>query len=121
MNLLIHVDFYAPIPAVIPGSLIAAGIVGTLIVLFTSTNERPPIYQPVLVIIAFGMSIVWIFLSAEQMVELLEAIGAAIGINPSYVKCTCNIFSALAITLLAWGNSIGDLFSDIAIARQVWL
>ena len=54
------------------------------------------------------MSIVWIYLVANQLLEVLESLGAAWSIKKS----------VLAITVLSWGNSLGDMISDITVARQ---
>lgn len=45
---------------------------------------------------------------ANQLLSLLEALGNAWGIDKS----------VLALTVLSWGNSIGDMISDIVIAKQ---
>ena len=58
--------------------------------------------------ISFLMSIVWIFLIANELVSLLDSLGLAFHISPSL----------LGMTVLAWGNSVGDMVSDIVVARQ---
>ncbi|KAK3005623.1 hypothetical protein RJ639_015644 [Escallonia herrerae] len=56
----------------------------------------------------FVMSITWIYIVAEELVSLLSSLGIIVGISPSI----------LAVTLLAWGNSTGDLVGNVALATN---
>ncbi|KAL0491223.1 sodium/calcium exchanger [Acrasis kona] len=80
----------------------------SLIILLTTRTDRPPIYQPILVLIAFGMSIIWIYLLCTQILNSLAALGAAWNI-PNNI---------LGITVLSWGNSIPDLLADTLVAMR---
>jgi solute carrier family 24 (sodium/potassium/calcium exchanger), member 6 len=57
---------------------------------------------------AFLLSIMWIYIVANELVSLLETFGLIFHIEPSI----------LGLTVLAWGNSIGDLIADIVVAKQ---
>lgn len=61
-----------------------------------------------LVLIGFASSVLWISAVAEELVSLLNAIGLMLHISPVI----------LGLTILAWGNSLGDMVSDISLARQ---
>ena len=97
------------------GSLIfAALLVGVSamlsIFLFTHYNRPPtnPVFITFWIMCAFVMCIVWIYMLAEELVACLVDIGTIYNIAPAY----------LGLTVLAWGNSMGDFFSNTAVAKQ---
>jgi len=92
--------------------LVELGGVGVSIFIFLTTHEsRPPtsfLYSMAFISLAFIMCAAWIYSIASELVSVIEALGDMWGI-PS---------SLLGLTLLAWGNSVGDLITNIAVARS---
>lgn len=88
-----------------------------LIVLFASSsmaivhliveNEPPKTEQLPVVIVAFVMSVFWISTVAGELLNCLAALGSLLELPPAL----------LGLTVLAWGNSVGDLVADVALAK----
>ncbi|XP_052137956.1 cation/calcium exchanger 1-like [Oryza glaberrima] len=56
----------------------------------------------------FLMSVLWSYVLARELVALLVSIGVAAGVEAG----------VLGATVLAWGNSLGDLVADVALATR---
>ncbi|KAL2087146.1 hypothetical protein ACEWY4_018205 [Coilia grayii] len=84
------------------------GALLAVIVFCTTTNEQPPQYHFLFSLLGFVVSALWINTAASQVVSVLHMLGIVFSLSNT----------VLGLTLLAWGNSIGDFFSDITIARQ---
>eukprot|EP01138_Halocafeteria_seosinensis_P001918 gb/GECG01001964.1/.p1 GENE.gb/GECG01001964.1/~~gb/GECG01001964.1/.p1 ORF type:complete len:905 (+),score=69.08 gb/GECG01001964.1/:1-2715(+) len=61
-----------------------------------------------LTLFSFLSSVCWVINVANEIVGLLGATGLLLGISPSL----------LAMSVLAWGNSLGDLVADVTVAKE---
>lgn len=86
-------------------------IIGTplaVIIFFTTKNNQPPKYYFLFSFLGFIASALWISAAATEIVNLLRTFGVVFRLSNT----------VLGLTLLAWGNSIGDFVSDLTLARQ---
>lgn len=74
---------------------------------YTVEKEPPKTEQIPIIIVAFIMSVFWISTIAGELLNCLAAIGVLLQL-PS---------ALLGLTVLAWGNSVGDLVADVAVAK----
>lgn len=98
------------IGGVFPAILIVfvTGLVFSFFIIMSTKRKKTPMFHAIFVIGAFLLSIFWLYIVARELLQLLSAFGFILDIPESI----------LAITILAWGNSIGDLVSDIVVARE---
>lgn len=78
------------------------------VLFYTSRTDRPPRYHLLYALLAFVGSILVIYIVAQEVVCLLVTLGLVLKLSKSM----------LGLSVLAWGNSIGDLFSNITLAKR---
>ena len=59
-------------------------------------------------VIAFVMSILWISFTCDIVVDLLSVLGVMLGLPKTL----------LGLTLLAWGNCLGDMNANVAMTKK---
>ncbi|KAJ0250679.1 Cation/calcium exchanger 5 [Hirschfeldia incana] len=74
---------------------------------FTVEKQPPKTEQMPVIIVAFVMSVFWISTIAGELLNCLAALGTLLELPPAL----------LGLTVLAWGNSVGDLVADVAVAK----
>ncbi|KAH7302003.1 hypothetical protein KP509_23G052200 [Ceratopteris richardii] len=74
---------------------------------YVFTKKPPENELPIAVVTAFIMSVFWISFIAGELLGCLATLGKLLKLPPAL----------LGLTVLAWGNSIGDLVADVAVAR----
>ncbi|XP_061459130.1 mitochondrial sodium/calcium exchanger protein isoform X2 [Rhineura floridana] len=90
------------------GLVIITGAALAIVVFCTTRNEDPPRYHWFFAFLGFLVSAMWINATATEVVNILRTLGVIFRLSNT----------VLGLTLLAWGNSIGDTFSDLTMARQ---
>jgi sodium/potassium/calcium exchanger 6 len=73
---------------------------------FTRPDVTPKVF-PLFVLCGFVMSIVWMGMVASEVVALIETMGINLGLSTSI----------LGMTIIAWGNSMGDMMANVAVAK----
>jgi len=84
--------------------VLSISIIIALIVLMTSQFDDPPSYHCVFGYLGFAVSVIWIYALANEVVDLLQAIGILFSLSDVI----------LGLTVLAWGNSIGGNYQIIS-------
>ena len=110
---LLYVEVYGLAGATVGGQpvVLMATLAGVPVSLFllrsSSPNARPNGYIW-LVCFGFVTTIVWLDLQANECVGVAEALASLSGLSSSI----------MGLTVLAWGNSVGDFVADVAVGRK---
>ncbi|KAF7726737.1 hypothetical protein EC973_008511 [Apophysomyces ossiformis] len=95
-------------PAIILPIAIAVGLaISVAFKLTTSPVMQPRLYW-MMCFVGFGIAIVWIYLIANEVVSVLQAVGMALGVSEAI----------LGLTVFALGNSLGDFVANITMAKM---
>jgi solute carrier family 24 (sodium/potassium/calcium exchanger), member 6 len=74
---------------------------------FLYEKKAPETESSASTLISFIMSVIWISTMAGELLNCLVTIGTIMNFSPAI----------LGMTVLAWGNSVGDLVADVALAK----
>ncbi|XP_029777155.1 mitochondrial sodium/calcium exchanger protein isoform X1 [Suricata suricatta] len=88
--------------------VVIAGTALAAVTFFATSNSEPPRFHWLFAFLGFLTSALWINAAATEVVNILRSLGVVFRLSNT----------VLGLTLLAWGNSIGDAFSDFTLARQ---
>lgn len=87
------------------------GAVPSFAIFLVAQNNRPPT-EPYFTVpwtlTAFFMCVVWVYMLAGELITALSVLGIILQLPPAF----------LGLTILAWGNSVGDFFTNTAVAKQ---
>ncbi|XP_053525901.1 mitochondrial sodium/calcium exchanger protein [Artibeus jamaicensis] len=90
------------------GVVLIMGTALAAVTFFATSNSKPPRLHWAFAFLGFLTSALWINAAATEVVNILRSLGVVFRLSNT----------VLGLTLLAWGNSIGDAFSDFTLARQ---
>ena len=74
----------------------------------TTAYDAPPSWWRHALAPGFAASVTWISAAAAELLASVAALGGGMGISPA----------VLGVTVLAWGNSAGDLVADVIVAKS---
>lgn len=97
--------FVGPMPVIVIVLLVSVFL--TSAVFFTAKLDSAPIYYPIYSFIGFVMSILWIYVEANEIVNILTSFGVFWNVNTTI----------MGILILAPANSIGDFVADFGLSR----
>jgi len=84
-------------------------VLTVVIALGTSKTEAPQMHVFwIFQMWSFIMSMMWLYMLANLIVDIVELFGIITGVSSIL----------LGLTLLSWGNSVGDVFTSIAISKK---
>ncbi|XP_073971676.1 mitochondrial sodium/calcium exchanger protein-like [Rhodnius prolixus] len=84
------------------------GLIAAVLILFFTEVDKAPRGNWILAFIGFPIAILVVNFACQTVVLVLESLGTRFGIS----------YSTLGMTLLAWGNSLGDLVSNTTLAKN---
>eukprot|EP01013_Petalomonas_cantuscygni_P002447 TRINITY_DN12516_c0_g1_i1.p1 TRINITY_DN12516_c0_g1~~TRINITY_DN12516_c0_g1_i1.p1 ORF type:complete len:670 (+),score=110.92 TRINITY_DN12516_c0_g1_i1:144-2153(+) len=85
------------------------GLAGSVALAFATRGDVVPRWHSAFfATYAFGACVLWIYVCAAEVVAVAQSLGVAVGISQA----------ALAVTALAWGNSLNDLVADTTVAHH---
>ncbi|CEG78690.1 Putative K-dependent Na :Ca2 antiporter [Rhizopus microsporus] len=87
--------------------LLGTGLILSITFWLTTSHARQPRLYWMMCFLGFGVAIVWIFLIANEVVSVLQAIGMALGASEAI----------LGLTIFALGNSLGDFVANVTMAK----
>ncbi|RLN40905.1 cation/calcium exchanger 1-like [Panicum miliaceum] len=96
-----------PFPAILLGGL--AGLAQGLLAFLTTDPSAPPArFLAAWLAGGFAMSVAWAYVIANEVLSLLVSAGTVLSVDAA----------TLGVTVLAWGNSLGDLIANVAVASR---
>ena len=101
-------DLVTPVPYVVLMVAVAAVLAQQILRITEGETALPKWVAALIGLYGFGIAATYIDTFADAVVGLLQFFGLLLGVPKAI----------LGLTVLAWGNSIGDLSTNIAMARK---
>ncbi|KAJ9597482.1 hypothetical protein L9F63_011667 [Diploptera punctata] len=98
------IEIMPGVPCVFIAGLISLSL--SVSVALTSIQSRPPAYHSAFALMGFGSSVVTVYVVVKEVVGVLNAFGLIFSVSDA----------TLGITLMALGNSVGDLVTTLSLA-----
>ena len=95
-----------------------------VIVFMTSDLCDPPVYWCIFPFIGFGTGMLWIYIEANEILNILTSLGEICPYScskalPLMLGTFWNVSNAvMGLTFLGWANNVGDFVADLAIAKD---
>ena len=96
-----------PVPVVVL-ALVVSLAAGAAVAVFARPAGLPRWLQFVFIFYSFVVSMMWIYYSADEVVALLQALSTMFALSPTI----------MGLTVLSWGNCVGDFVADMTVSRQ---
>ena len=96
-----------PVPVVVL-ALVVSLAAGAAVAVFARPAGLPRWLQFVFIFYSFVVSMMWIYYSADEVVALLQALSTMFSLSPTI----------MGLTVLSWGNCVGDFVADMTVSRQ---
>ncbi|OWK15378.1 SLC8B1, partial [Cervus elaphus hippelaphus] len=85
--------------------VVIAGTAVAAVTFFATSNSEPPRFHWLFAFLGFLTSALWINAAATEVVNILRSLGVVFRLSNT----------VLGLTLLAWGNSIGDMLVGVGL------
>ena len=90
------------------GFMALGSIIGIIIHKYTSKSEAPQMLLTIYAMLSFLQSIAWINFSSGCVVDLVKIFGFITRLPQAL----------LSLTVLSWGNCLGDMSADVAMTKK---
>jgi sodium/potassium/calcium exchanger 6 len=80
--------------------ILIVGLFSAFVLFIKTKNHTPPSFHLLFSYIGFLISVLWIYSLAQEVVDLIRAIGFMFNLSDAI----------LGLTVLAWGNSLGGIY-----------
>lgn len=74
----------------------------------TTLSKPPPVIMTIYAVLGFVQAISWISFTSDIVINILEVLGCILQVPAS----------VLGLTILAWGNCLGDMSADVAMTKK---